>query len=596
MDRYRRWIAIVVVASALVVSAVAEARPASAVDNVIGVENQKPGSVGWRTAHLVDEIAKGPREEPSAGSTARGVPDPNVSNNGLTPVKGYAGAQSVNKGEPLKLYISTTVPTFDLVVYRMGWYGGTGGTVVSSTSGVTASDQPVAAPDPVTGLIAMNWTSQYTVATQTSWTSGFYLVQMTPTAGGVSGYIPFVLRDDASAAAIVYQIPLNTYHAYNGFGGKSLYDDIPNPSARSYKVSFDRPFIDEDGAGNFFESDYPMIRFLEREGFDITYVASTDVANRPGLMNNHKAFLSVFHDEYWTFSMRSNLESWIAAGKHVAFLGGNSMYRQVRFEPSAAGAADRVMVGYKAAALDPLAATQPQLTTVEWRYEPLNRPENAVLGSMYEGFVAFGANVPWVVQNANHWLYAGTGLINGDQIASLVGYEWDRTYDNGFQPAGVTVLADSPVVLPGADPGSRHNATIRQTPSGAIVFNAGTMYWPRMLDDAVGPLDTRVQVMTRNLLNRFADSTPATGARTFALRRRRRTARAPRRSCCRARPEPSLVTCSSQRSQLRSRAAAAERTPTAKGSRAEPVRGTAGGAARRLAQERWPGPVVARCR
>ena len=482
--------------------------------NPVTRENGRTGTAQWRTDHLQSEIDKGPPSEegpiaPGAAPsvTARGIPTPDVDNLGLAPVKGWAEAQSVNRGQSIILHISSQAPLFDLAIYRMGWYGGAGAVLVDSDVGLPGTDRGLPVADPTTGLIDTKWASEYTINTRTDWTSGFYLVQLTPTAGGISGYIPFVVRNDASTSPIVYQVPFNTYQAYNGWGGKSLYN-FNSVGGPAQKVSYNRPYLNEDGAGGFFDGDYTAIRFLEREGYDITYVASSDVATTPSLMNNHKAFISFFHDEYWSGPMRANLESWIAAGKNVAFFSANNVYWQVRDEADSNGRLGRTMVAYKNAAADPVTATQPALSTVRFRETPLNRPENGLLGSMYEGDFQFGLSVPWTVTNASHFIYANTGLTNGAQIAGLVGYEWDRVFNNGFSPAGLTVLSDSPITVPGVVAGAKQQATIYQAPSGAYVFNASTVYWPRLLDAAVGPLDAQVQQMTRNILNTFGGTTP----------------------------------------------------------------------------------------
>ena len=42
-----------------------------------------------------------------------------------------------------------------------------------------------------------------------------------------------------------------------------------------------------------------MVRFLERNGYDVSYIAGVDTDRRGALLTNHKVFLSVGHDEYW---------------------------------------------------------------------------------------------------------------------------------------------------------------------------------------------------------------------------------------------------------------------------------------------------------
>src|SRR5262249_32377652 len=139
-----------------------------------------------------------------------------------------------------------------------------------------------------------------------------------------------------------------------------------------------------------------------------------------GLMTNRKVFLSPWHDEYWSKGMRDNVTADRNAGKHLAVFGANAMYWQIRWENSASGAANRVIVCYKEAALDPSGATTP-LNTVTWREAPVNQPENALLGSMFESYYNYATSFPWVVQNPTNWVYTGTNLAAGAKITGLVG-------------------------------------------------------------------------------------------------------------------------------------------------------------------------------
>ena len=47
------------------------------------------------------------------------------------------------------------------------------------------------------------------------------------------------------------------------------------------------------------------------------------------------------------------------------------------------------------------------VVTTRWRDAPVNQPENALVGVMYQDQVQ--QSYPYVVQNATNWIYAGTG-------------------------------------------------------------------------------------------------------------------------------------------------------------------------------------------
>jgi len=312
----------------------------------------------------------------------------------------------------------------------------------------------------------------------------------------------FVLRNDAAAADILYQVPIATYQAYNNWGGKSLYD-YNSTGGRAYKVSYDRPYDDYSGAGFFFLGDYNMIRWLELHNYNVTYVTSLDTQTNPRMYTNRKIFLSDWHDEYWSKEMRDNLTHALDQGEHLAFFGANNIYWQIRFESSTTGRANRVEVCYKNASLDPFSSSEPWLTTVNWRSAPVNKPENALLGVMYESQFTYGTSFPWIVTNSSHWIYNGTGLKTGETIPGLVGYEYDKIWNNGSTPAGLTLLSSSPIVdVNGVH--STANGAIYTAASNALVFTAGTIYWVWKLDDNSYQhrgADRNVQRMTSNVLN-----------------------------------------------------------------------------------------------
>ncbi len=78
-------------------------------------------------------------------------------------------------------------------------------------------------------------------------------------------------------------------------------------------------------------------------------------------------------------------------GVHLAFFSGNVCYWQIRLEPSATtDEPDRTIVSYKddAPTRDPSAPEElgkRHLMAVRWRDEPVNRPEESLIGVMYDG-------------------------------------------------------------------------------------------------------------------------------------------------------------------------------------------------------------------
>ncbi|MGI8554142.1 MAG: N,N-dimethylformamidase beta subunit family domain-containing protein, partial [Dehalococcoidia bacterium] len=493
----------------------------------VSVENQKPGTTAWQSAALSQGRGQPASidTEDSTVQSAGGVAAASVASApaASTPcspcwywqgygddvIRGYADQTSVNHGAPITFFVSTVQPSYAIDVFRMGWYGGTGANLILHTITMTGINQPVPAPDLDTGLLDANWQPAYTLQTGADWTSGIYLAKLTADNGSV-GYINFVVRADGTAADIVYQEPVATYQAYNNWGGKSLYDFQSTNNVPAVKVSYNRPYTDWSGAGSFFDGDYNMVRWLEEQGYNVTYITSVDLHENPRIMNNRKVFLSNFHDEYYSRPMRENLTAARDRGANIAFLDANDVNWQIRFEPSAAGSADRTEVCYKDASSDPMATTNPSLTTTHWADPPVNQPESSLVGEIIAGALGsangdYPTGVDWVVNNASHWIYNGTGLRNGDHIAKLVGYEFDKVFPNDPNPPGMQILSNSPVG------GTHQNSTIYTAAGGAIVFSAGSSYWSWELDDndflSYGA-DSRVQRMTSNLLNTMIGNAP----------------------------------------------------------------------------------------
>jgi hypothetical protein len=290
-----------------------------------------------------------------------------------------------------------------------------------------------------------------------------------------------------------------------------LYEYNSTNARRAFKVSFDRPFgeitFDQTNANSMTRYERNMARWLESQSYDVTYISTVDTHTNPSLLLQHKAYLSVGHDEYWSLEMRNSVESAREAGVNLGFFSANSAYWRVRFEPSpTTGAANRVMVCYK----DP-AAHDPVAPTYLWRGPENNRPENALLGVMYVGDNVYTNGYDYVAMNTTDPYYNNTGLTESAAVAQLVGYEWDAVVNNGFSPSGLVVLAQSPTtpqtLAPGLPPNTSSaisNATRYTAASGAKVFASGSIQFAWGLDsDDVFPdrSDVRIKQFVINVLS-----------------------------------------------------------------------------------------------
>ena len=482
---------------ALVAGSLVAAPPApAAAANAIQTENAKPGTPNW-----YDFAASATQDA----------------------INGYGSKISVNHGDSIDFYITTTAASFTIDVFRTGYYQGIGARLVASLGSFPGVHQAIPSPDPVTGMVAATgWTKTTTLNIPSDWVTGVYLAKLSASSGNKS-FIFFNVRNDGGTEPILFQTSVSTYQAYNAWGGTSLYTNVGNKATYSYaaatKVSFDRPFDPQDGegAGQYFAFDYPFVRWLEAQGYDVSYITNVDTHTNVNPLTNHRAFLSVGHDEYWSKGARDNVTSAIAAGMNAAFFSGNEMYWQIRFEPNSLGAPNRVEVGYKDFSQfssppgpDPMYGVNNAIVTSRWRDAPVNLPENGLIGVMYQDQVQ--QNYPYVVTNASHWIFAGTGFSNGSSVPGIVGYEYDKVFNNGATPPGLVILSSSPVVGCCEGSGSStSNSTIYTYPGGGQVFGAGTIQWSWGLDNwTANFVNAGIQRATANILATFSQSlTPA---------------------------------------------------------------------------------------
>jgi hypothetical protein len=288
-------------------------------------------------------------------------------------------------------------------------------------------------------------------------------------------------------------------------------------------------------------AEYPMIRWLEANGYDVTYISSVDSARSGTLIKNHRLFLSVGHDEYWSGPKRTNVEAARDAGVDLAFFSGNEVFWKTRWENSVDGSNTpyRTLACYKetlgpnsnpvaTAAVDPL---DPPTWTGTWR-DPTKsppadggRPENALTGQLFRvngpgtDNTNLSIKIPAAQGKARFWRntqvgaqLSGTWTLPGGSL----GYEWDAEEDNGFRPAGLFDLSTATYNLTtdylqdygGLYGGgtATHHMSMYRAPSGALVFGAGTVQWSWGLDahhDGSGfATDPNIQQATVNL---FAD-------------------------------------------------------------------------------------------
>ncbi len=463
--------------------------------NPIQRENALPGAESWR----LPRAAKGA-------------------------IEGYASRISVRPGTVLDLHVSTGSATrYRVEIYRIGWYGGSGARLVAClptcTTDEAGATQPVPPFDPSTGYLNAGWPVTDRIAVGPSWTSGYYLAELVLTEGpdaGHGSWVPFIVREPrAQSSNVLVQAAVNTWQAYNSWGGRSLYFNFNGVGDNH--VSFERPFEEAsmktadgpatDNANLPQVSEFPLVRFLERNGYDVSYTTDVDTDANPAELLRHRLAIVAGHDEYWTKGIRDAYERARDLGTNLAFVGANIGFWQMRYEDDR-----RTIVEYRNPGPDP--ETDPALKTVLFRELTPPRPECRLLG--VEGIVEPGnqsIGIRSLTANpaalGDRW-FARTGFTASIVLPELVGYEWDLITPGCTTPPLTDLFHVSGT--PNYD-GVRYTA-----PSGARVFSAGTLRFSWGLDDTTGRGSPQLQQFMRNALDDLTRPAPPTSVRAVRTR------------------------------------------------------------------------------
>jgi len=468
-------------------------------NHLIRLENQRAGTSEWLLMH--------PRIDP--GSKYR-----------CPWIEGYCSRASVRAGESLSVFVSTNPASdFTLEIYRMGFYGGVGGRLVTKLGPFRGRVQT----EPAIGWNRSRecqWESCTTFTIPRAWVSGVYVGKLTAVRGGVQSYVIFIVRDERPAD-IIFQCSDITWQAYNRWPDHfALYDNGEEQwwCGPGVEVSFDRPYgkycqiLDAPlsaGSGEWFLWEFPLAYWLEAHGYDVTYISNLDTHSDAAGLRRAKGFLSVGHDEYYSMEMYQNLRGAIAEGLNVAFLSGNTCCGRVELRPNSIGARCRSFgrVDYFGPRDEGMIQRFPSMRSFPHR----SPPESLLLGAR--------SNVPpctggadWSCELPEHWIYEGTGMNLGEQIPGLIGWEW---HGDPAPIPGLAVVAKGPTQdAPGKPNGGTYAATVYQGPKGNFVFNASTCWWadgianppgyvrPSVYTSPQGP-DPRVQRITTNLVEKM---------------------------------------------------------------------------------------------
>jgi hypothetical protein len=376
--------------------------------------------------------------------------------------------------------------------------------------------------------------TQFAVAPERS---GLYYFQAKGESGAFFAF-PWVVAPARPRAPIAVLAATNTWNAYNNFGGRSNYVnaiglpplptvnarlDLPRygdgafhewaaPDDAYLPLSFERP---EPGnhipelteatdpiAGRLAcamaPAEWRTLAWLEREGFDYDLYAEYHLHAGQIDLDAYKILLISVHPEYWSRAMYERVKQWVyERGGRLMYLGGNGINCEI-------DALDEGAIrckNYMAVTDGRMRATDPASgVLIESRFHRTVEAEASLLGvATTETGIMTGA--PYRVLNAGHWVFAGTGLRDGDLFgtASLherchggaSGHETDKISPSS--PPGTLLLAKG---LNPEDGGAE--LVYYETGSGGAVFSAGSITYPASL-----LVDAPLSRITANVITRF---------------------------------------------------------------------------------------------
>jgi hypothetical protein len=417
-------------------------------------------------------------------------------------VWGYADRHSVASGERFGIMASTgpelKTVTGRIEVFRIGYYGASDRNCVLSVGPEEVVQRRVQLG---AASIGASWPSVWDIATD-GWETGYYTVDFIDDSDGHRdqdvAYI--VVTNPDKSGDVLIELSSNTYQAYNGWGGASLYETAFTFD-RAQMVSFDRPTLPR-----FFRYEYYFVLWIERlaaaENLKVDYATNYDLYRDPAFAEKYKLLVSGSHNEYWSKEEFDAVYRRIfELGRNTLFLGANTAYWQVRYgdldNPTGGVGRGRQLICYKYDE-DPIrqrVADEREamlLVTAMFREES-RRPETMLMGVAYQSWFwsQSDAKYPYFVVRTDLPFFTGTGYREGEAIGDLIGHEWDNTDPEGdgkrlwdAEKSQITLLDSQlvKVVFRGApfDHEGKQGtaeAVYFASPAGAKVFSTGSCRW-----------------------------------------------------------------------------------------------------------------------
>jgi len=437
---------------------------------------------------------------------------------------GYAWPKWCRAGERVEFRVHATEP-YKLGLWRyglrkefirnIGWF---------DNHGPRASIQTL--PDCHFVERGVNWDNGFGIHRQVMTAperDGLYYFHAKGESGAFFSF-PLVVAPAKPRATVAVLASCITWNAYNPFGGRSNYimaakmidepivnskSDLPRYKLSDYgewksaaefaPLSFDRPepanYVPESvectdpiegrTACHLAPAEWRLLGWLEREGYDHDFYA--DVHLHTGVLNldAYRVLILSVHPEYWSAEMYFALKRWVfERGGRLLYLGGNGLNCKIEFQGG--GTSMRCL--------------NPWPDGFESRFHAQVESEANLLGVVYSDPGAMTV-APYEVIDANHWVFAGTGLKCGDLFGTKTLHERYGDGASGHETDKISPSSPKNIVLlaKGLNPddGGAH-LTLFETEGGGAVFSAGSITYPTAL-----LCDTPTSRITANVLERF---------------------------------------------------------------------------------------------
>jgi hypothetical protein len=291
--------------------------------------------------------------------------------------------------------------------------------------------------------------------------AGLYAVLLKTPSGG-RYMAPFVVKASQPSARIAVLANVNTWNAYNEWGGASRYHTILNSAVQDTLnqmpayFSFERPFAETpffDGqdatTGLLSRNPRPMNHLVRAEvwvttwldtlkasdpkyGYDMLTDVDLDQCSGACLstLRSYKALVITTHPEYWSDKMRDRLDDYLNAGGHLIYLAGNGLFDRVTITDGG-----RMEVRHGIGGNCPYRGTFTPCPPRDL-FRDHDRSERAILGLAYEISTSFkqpttpGSGAPFTVQTPAHGFFR-TGFTNAPAAVGGV-----QGLNNNLQAAG----------------------------------------------------------------------------------------------------------------------------------------------------------------